>query len=162
MSSLNGNGKSASSGLDDAEKGKSGGRDTVKSNSSFLRSRKQRSTSTTQPSSTARDDDETIGRADGEAEAAGFPGYWGRPWSQRSTAYQFMPFRGMYYDVKGRLPYYANDWIEGLKPKNIYRVAAASIRMYFINLLPAIGKPVPDMPSSASLGYARKAAPDSH
>lgn len=77
----------------------------------------------------SRDDETAVGQS---YEDGAFQGYWGRPWSERSTAYQFMPFRGMYYDVKGRLPYYANDWIEGFKPRNIYRVAAASIRMYFI------------------------------
>jgi hypothetical protein len=61
-----------------------------------------------------------------------FAGEGGKPWSERSYGYQFMPFRGMYYDVKARLPYYVNDWVEGFKPKNLYRIFAASIRMYFI------------------------------
>lgn len=61
-----------------------------------------------------------------------FAGMGGTPWSQRSFFYQFRPFRGMYHDVKLRLPYYASDWTVAFKPNNLYRVIAASIRMYFV------------------------------
>lgn len=44
------------------------------------------------------------------------------------------PFRGMYYDVLRRAPYYASDITDGFS----YRVFAATIRMYFVNLLPAL------------------------
>jgi len=61
-----------------------------------------------------------------------FAGMGGTPWSQRSFWYQFRPFRGMYHDVKLRLPYYLSDWTLAFKPNNMYRVVAASIRMYFV------------------------------
>lgn len=61
-----------------------------------------------------------------------FAGLGGIPWSQRSFIYQFRPFRGMYHDIKLRLPYYATDWTLAFKPNNMYRVVAASIRMYFV------------------------------
>ncbi|KAJ9665602.1 hypothetical protein H2201_004294 [Coniosporium apollinis] len=44
------------------------------------------------------------------------------------------PGRGMYHDVKRRLPYYPSDITDALT----YRVIASTIRMYFVNLLPAI------------------------
>ncbi|KAJ1327436.1 boron transporter [Microdochium nivale] len=44
------------------------------------------------------------------------------------------PCRGMYYDVKRRLPYYASDITDAFT----YRTIASTIRMYFVNLLPAI------------------------
>lgn len=72
--------------------------------------------------------------------ASSFEGKYGTPWSERSFVYQWTPFRGMYYDVKGRLPFYVSDWTDGFKPRNLYRVVAASIRMYWINLLPALGE----------------------
>lgn len=65
------------------------------------------------------------------------PSRYGTPWSQRSYLYQFKPFRGMYYDVKGRLPFYISDWTEGFRPRNMYRVIAATIRMYFIKWVAA-------------------------
>lgn len=55
-----------------------------------------------------------------------------RPWPERSWAYELMPFRGMYNDVRRRLPFYVSDWTEGLRPKNWERVAGATIRMYFL------------------------------
>ena len=113
--------------LSDAEKGSSGLSDQPsKSKMSGLRSRKAAHTSN------GAEDDDTAFETSRPPSTDGLQGDWGTPWSQRSFAYQFMPFRGMYYDVKGRAPYYVNDWVEGFKPKNLYRVAAASIRMYFI------------------------------
>ncbi|PLB54685.1 hypothetical protein P170DRAFT_452394 [Aspergillus steynii IBT 23096] len=44
------------------------------------------------------------------------------------------PFRGMYHDVRRRLPYYWSDFQDALT----YRTIASTIRMYFVNLLPAI------------------------
>ncbi|RGP71900.1 hco3- transporter family [Fusarium sporotrichioides] len=46
----------------------------------------------------------------------------------------FHPGRGMYHDVKRRLPYYWSDITDAFT----YRVIASTIRMYFVNLLPAI------------------------
>jgi hypothetical protein len=48
------------------------------------------------------------------------------------TRFQWMPFRGMWYDVKRRLPLYASDWTLAFHKRNIYRVSASTIRMYFI------------------------------
>ena len=50
------------------------------------------------------------------------------PWSTRSYGYQLIPFRGMYFDVKRRLPMYIDDWLVALKPKNWERVIASTIR----------------------------------
>ncbi|CDS01192.1 related to BOR1-boron efflux transporter [Sporisorium scitamineum] len=61
-----------------------------------------------------------------------------KPWSQRSWAYQLMPFRGMWYDLRRRKPYLASDWLEGFEPRNWWTVANSVVRMYFINLMPAI------------------------
>ncbi|GAB7350870.1 hypothetical protein MBLNU459_g1391t4 [Dothideomycetes sp. NU459] len=44
------------------------------------------------------------------------------------------PGRGMFYDVKRRLPYYWSD----IKDAFTYRAFAATVRMYFVNLLPAL------------------------
>ncbi|KAI5205320.1 hypothetical protein E4T39_03112 [Aureobasidium subglaciale] len=44
------------------------------------------------------------------------------------------PGRGMYYDVKRRLPYYWSD----IRDAFTYRTFAATVRMYFVNLLPAL------------------------
>lgn len=38
------------------------------------------------------------------------------------------PGRGMYYDVKRRLPYYWSDIKDGFT----YRTVAATVRMYFV------------------------------
>ncbi|KIL87208.1 hypothetical protein FAVG1_09764 [Fusarium avenaceum] len=46
----------------------------------------------------------------------------------------FHPGRGMYHDVKRRLPYYWSDITDAFT----YRTVASTIRMYFVNLLPAI------------------------
>ncbi|WPG99464.1 putative transporter [Acrodontium crateriforme] len=44
------------------------------------------------------------------------------------------PFRGMYCDVRRRLPYYWSDIKDGWS----YRTFAATVRIFFVNLLPAI------------------------
>lgn len=44
------------------------------------------------------------------------------------------PFRGMYWDVRRRLPWYGSDITDGLN----YRTAAGTVRIFFINLLPAL------------------------
>lgn len=44
------------------------------------------------------------------------------------------PFRGMYHDVRRRLPYYWTDIIDGFN----YRTFAGTIRIFFVNLLPAL------------------------
>ncbi|KAH9873162.1 hypothetical protein J1614_005560 [Plenodomus biglobosus] len=44
------------------------------------------------------------------------------------------PGRGMYHDVKRRLPYYWSDITDAFT----YRAIASTIRMYFVNVLPAI------------------------
>lgn len=44
------------------------------------------------------------------------------------------PFRGMYYDVRRRVPYYWTDIRDGFS----YRTFAALVRIFFVNLLPAL------------------------
>ncbi|EMD90470.1 hypothetical protein COCC4DRAFT_56841 [Bipolaris maydis ATCC 48331] len=44
------------------------------------------------------------------------------------------PGRGMYHDVKRRLPYYWSDITDAFT----YRAFASTVRMYFVNVLPAI------------------------
>ena len=44
------------------------------------------------------------------------------------------PFRGMYHDVRRRYPYYTSDIVDGLN----YRTFAGTIRILFVNLLPAL------------------------
>ncbi|KAL8913354.1 MAG: hypothetical protein Q9171_001831 [Xanthocarpia ochracea] len=44
------------------------------------------------------------------------------------------PGRGIYHDIKRRLPYYLTDLTDSFT----YRTAASSIRMYFVNVLPAL------------------------
>ncbi|KAI4281445.1 MAG: hypothetical protein L6R38_003683 [Xanthoria sp. 2 TBL-2021] len=44
------------------------------------------------------------------------------------------PGRGMYQVIRRRLPYYKADLTDALT----YRTAASIVRMYFINLLPAL------------------------
>ncbi|EMD00948.1 hypothetical protein BAUCODRAFT_190268 [Baudoinia panamericana UAMH 10762] len=44
------------------------------------------------------------------------------------------PFRGMYHDVRRRLPWYWTDITDGMT----YRTFAGCIRIFFVNLLPAI------------------------
>ncbi|GJN92039.1 hypothetical protein Rhopal_005067-T1 [Rhodotorula paludigena] len=61
-----------------------------------------------------------------------------RPWPDRSAAYQFLPFRGMYHDVRKRLPFYLTDWTLGFVPRNLERVVGATVRMYFLNIFPCL------------------------
>ncbi|KAH9845499.1 putative transporter [Teratosphaeria destructans] len=44
------------------------------------------------------------------------------------------PLRGMYWDVRRRLPYYWSDITDGFT----YRTFAATVRIFFVNLLPAL------------------------
>ncbi|KAF1918972.1 anion exchange family protein [Ampelomyces quisqualis] len=44
------------------------------------------------------------------------------------------PGRGMYHDVKRRMPYYRSDITDAFT----YRAFASTVRMYFVNVLPAI------------------------
>ena len=44
------------------------------------------------------------------------------------------PFRGMYHDVRRRLPFYWSDLVDGLN----YRTMAGTVRIFFVNLLPAM------------------------
>jgi hypothetical protein len=44
------------------------------------------------------------------------------------------PFAGMIRDVKIRLPYYLSDWKLALS----YRIFAATIRIFFLNTIPAL------------------------
>ena len=44
------------------------------------------------------------------------------------------PFFGIYQDIKRRAPYYWSDIVDGFN----YRVFSGTIRIYFVNLLPAI------------------------
>ena len=60
------------------------------------------------------------------------------PWSQRSWLYELRPFRGMWSDVRRRAPYYASDWTDALKPSNVLTVATSVVRIFFINLMPAL------------------------
>ena len=43
------------------------------------------------------------------------------------------PGRGMYYDVKRRLPYYWSD----IRDAFTYRTFAATVRMYFVKYVPS-------------------------
>ncbi|KAL4802394.1 HCO3 transporter family-domain-containing protein [Aspergillus unguis] len=44
------------------------------------------------------------------------------------------PFKGIYHDIRRRLPYYCSDITDAWT----YRTLASTIRMYFVNILPAI------------------------
>lgn len=46
----------------------------------------------------------------------------------------YYPFAGMIRDVKIRLPYYLSDW----KLAFSYRIFAATIRIFFLNTIPAL------------------------
>ncbi|PWN35584.1 uncharacterized protein FA14DRAFT_120626, partial [Meira miltonrushii] len=61
-----------------------------------------------------------------------------KPWSERSWWYELIPFRGMYYDLLRRLPFLLTDWTSAFAPRNWWTVGQYVIRMYFINLMPAI------------------------
>ena len=52
-------------------------------------------------------------------------------WDDRTgwKSYRMLnPFRGMYYDVKRRLPWYLSDITDGLN----YHMFAATVRIYFV------------------------------
>ncbi|KAN0063099.1 hypothetical protein ACQY0O_004262 [Thecaphora frezii] len=65
-----------------------------------------------------------------------FPG--DKPWSQRSWAYELIPFRGMWYDLRRRRPFLWRDWTAALEPRNWWTIVNSAVRMYFINLIPAL------------------------
>lgn len=44
------------------------------------------------------------------------------------------PFRGMYWDLRRRIPYYWSDIVDGFN----YRTCAGTVRIFFVNLLPAL------------------------
>ena len=68
-----------------------------------------------------------------DPQTAPYPTFSGDiPWSQRSWLYELTPFRGMYYDLKRRLPFYKDDWLDALHPENWYKITESTIRMYFI------------------------------
>lgn len=68
----------------------------------------------------------------GEARQS-FPSFAGDlPWSQRSWLYELLPFRGLYYDIKRRAPYYWSDWSATFHPHNWYTVAKTVVTIYFI------------------------------
>ena len=46
----------------------------------------------------------------------------------------YYPFAGMIRDIKIRLPYYLSDW----KLAFSYRIFAATIRIFFLNTIPAL------------------------
>mgnify|MGYP001507893708 FL=1 len=60
------------------------------------------------------------------------------PWSQRSWFYELRPFRGMWSDLCRRAPYYASDWTDALRISNLFTVATSVVRIFFINLMPAL------------------------
>lgn len=71
--------------------------------------------------------------------ATAYPKFSGDlPWSERSWMYQLMPFRGMYYDFRRRLPFLISDWTTAFQVQNWWTVLQYIPRMYFINLMPAI------------------------
>ena len=60
------------------------------------------------------------------------------PWEARSAWYELRPFRGMWADVRRRLPYYLSDWTDALRGNSLPIVAASVVQIFFINLMPAI------------------------
>ncbi|PKI85079.1 hypothetical protein MVES_001137 [Malassezia vespertilionis] len=60
------------------------------------------------------------------------------PWPERSWLYELFPFRGMWNDVRRRLPYYLSDWYDGLRPANLTIMTISVVQIFFINLIPAI------------------------
>lgn len=85
-----------------------------------------------QGSEKAASEQEQRSESNGGDEPA-FPEFAGDlAWSQRTWLYELMPFRGMWYDVRRRLPYYGSDWTEAFHPRNWWTVAQAVVRIYFI------------------------------
>lgn len=77
--------------------------------------------------------DENDGGTPATGDVAEFPTFAGDlPWSQRSWWYELRPFRGMYYDVKRRLPFVKTDWTSALNPRNWWTILQYIPRMYFI------------------------------
>ncbi|WFD26919.1 hypothetical protein MNAN1_001908 [Malassezia nana] len=60
------------------------------------------------------------------------------PWKQRSWQYELRPFRGMFSDVRRRLPFYKSDWLDACRKANWLTVATSVVRIFFINLMPAL------------------------
>ncbi|WFD30183.1 hypothetical protein MSPP1_001200 [Malassezia sp. CBS 17886] len=60
------------------------------------------------------------------------------PWPQRSLWHTVQPFRGMWADVRRRAPFFVSDWTDALTPRNFPTAALSVLRMFFINLMPAI------------------------
>ena len=44
----------------------------------------------------------------------------------------------MWSDLCRRAPYYASDWTDALHPSNLFTVATSVVRIFFINLMPAL------------------------
>ena len=44
----------------------------------------------------------------------------------------------MINDVRRRLPHYVDDWLSVLQPKNYFTVVTSVVRIYFLNLMPAL------------------------
>lgn len=53
-------------------------------------------------------------------------------WADRSFFYQWRPFRGAWFDLRRRAPFYVSDWTEAFRVKNLWTVAQSVPRMYFI------------------------------
>lgn len=72
-------------------------------------------------------------RGESPTDGTSFPSFRGDlPWSQRGWLYELKPFRGMYYDLRRRAPYYLSDWTVTFEPRNWWTVAQAVVRIYFI------------------------------
>lgn len=71
--------------------------------------------------------------ATGSSGESEFPRFAGDlPWSERSWWYELRPFRGMYYDIRRRLPFVKTDWTSALDPRNWWTIVQYIPRMYFI------------------------------
>lgn len=67
------------------------------------------------------------------SETQAYPVFAGEvPWAERSFLYQWRPFRGAWFDLKRRAPFYWSDWTEAARPRNLWTVAQSVPRMYFI------------------------------
>lgn len=60
------------------------------------------------------------------------------PWHERTWLYELMPFRGMYADIRRRLPYLWSDWTDAFRLANLPTALTSTVRLFFINLMPAI------------------------
>lgn len=52
------------------------------------------------------------------------------------------PGRGMYHDIRRRLPYYRSDIVDAVT----YRTVASTIRMYFVKYVALVESLVPPLP----------------